>query len=169
MNSYNVDEIAIAQLIDGTQAGYKNIIGIPIFLNESCYFYSILDDCFFRGKICKIFRIEEELNPKEIYASIYDINFGKRNIKRNLVRMGIEKTTLTKEEIIIGGSTLLSAHLSDLDYPELKTSTDVDYRDLDNIEKHLIISELQYEQKLNRPIMYEDGLGNLCNKKRLIK
>lgn len=169
MNSYNIDEIAIAQLIvvnkDGGQVGFKNIMGIPIYMNEKCYFYSILDDCFFRGTI---FRSEEKLNHDEIYASIYDTDFGKRNIKENLMRKGIKKTTLTKEEIISGGFDLLSAYFSDLDYIDIKTSTDVDYRDLENLEKHLIINEIQYEEVLDRPIMYTDGILPPSNKKRLL-
>ena len=72
MNSYNIDDLVIANLIDGTESGLKNIIGIPIYVNDNCYFYSILDDCFFRGKICKIFRIEEELNPKAIGKPSFD-------------------------------------------------------------------------------------------------
>lgn len=170
MNSYNIDEIAIAQLIvvnkDGGRSGYKNIIGIPIYVNDKCFFYSILDDCFFRGTL---FRSEEKLNMNEIYASIYDTDFGKRNIKRNLMRNGVEKTTITKEEIISGGFDLLSAYLSDLDYIDIKTSTNVDYRDLSNLEKNLIINELQYEQILDRPIMYTDGTVPPSNKKRLIR
>ena len=72
MNNYNIDDIALAQLIivnkDGGHAGFKNIIGIQININEKLYFYSILDDCFFRGTI---FRSEEKLNQDEIYANIY--------------------------------------------------------------------------------------------------
>lgn len=135
-------------------------------MNDKCYFYSILDDCFFKGTL---FRSEENLNMNEIYASIYDTDFGKRNIKRNLMRNGVEKTTITKEEIISGGFDLLSAYLSDLDYIDIKTSTDVDYRDLENLEKNLIINELQYEQILDRPIMYTDGTVPPSNKKRLIR
>ncbi len=168
MNSYCIDDIALAQLIvvnkDGGRTGFKNIIGIPIYMNEKYYFYSILDDCFFRGTI---FRSDEILNQDEIYASVYDTDFGKRNIKRNLMRKGIEKNYLTKNEIIAGGFDLLSAYLSDLDYSELKTSTDVDYRDLSKLEKNLIISELQYEEVLDRPIMYTDGNVPPSNKKRI--
>lgn len=170
MNNYNIDDIAIAQLIiinkDGIQSGLKNIIGIPLFMNGKRYFYSILDDCFFKGTI---FRSGEELNQNELYASIYDTEFGKRNIKSNLMRKGNEKTTITKEEIILGGFDLLSAYFSDLDYIDIKTSTDVDYRDLDNLEKHLIITEIQYEEILDRPIMYTDGILPPSNKKRLLK
>lgn len=168
MNSYCIDDIALAQLIlvnkDGGHTGFKNIIGIPIYMNEKYYFYSILDDCFFRGTI---FRSNKILNQDEIYASIYDTDFGKRNIKRNLMRKGIKKNYLTKNEIIVGGFDLLSAYLSDLDYSELKTSTDVDYRDLSRLEKNLIINELQYEEVLNRPIMYTDGNVPPSNKKRI--
>ena len=174
MNSYNIGEIAIAQLIviedKGRSSGLKNIIGIPVSKNKECYFYSILDDCFFRGIIPEgNFYNIEELNKDELYALIYDINFGTRNIKKNLMRKVVEKTTITKEEIISGGFDLLSAYLSDLDYADIKASTDVDYRDLDNIEKHLIINELQYEQILDRPISYTDGIVPPSNKKRLIR
>ena len=170
MNNYCIDDISLAQLIvvnkDGGHAGFKNIIGIQVFVNEKIYFYSILDDCFFRGTI---FMSGEILNQDEIYANIYDKDFGKRNIKRNLVRNGIDKQYITKEEIISGGFDLLSAYLSDLEYPEIKTTTDVDYTDLSKLEENLIISELQYEEVLDRPIMYTDGTFTPSNKKRLLK
>lgn len=170
MNNYNIDDIAIAQLIivnkDGGHAGFKNIIGIQININEKLYFYSILDDCFFRGTI---FMSGEKLNQDEIYASIYDKDFGKRNIKRNLMKNGVDKQHITKEEIISEGFDLLSAYLSDLDYTEIKTTTDVDYTDLSKIEENLIISELQYEEVLDRPIMYTDGTFTPSSKKRLLQ
>ncbi len=168
MNNYCIDDISLAQLIEvtkgGTQAGIKNIIGIQIFVDKKIYFYSILDDCFFRGTI---FMSGEILNHNEIYASIYDKDFGKKIIKRNLMRMEIDKQYITKEEIISGGFDLLSAYLSDLDYPKIKTTTDVDYTDLSKLEENLIISESQFEEVLNRPIMYDDFISN--NKKKILK
>jgi len=170
MNSYNIDDIALAQLIivnkDREYASFKNIIGIPVYVNQKSYFYSILDDCFLRRII---FSGQEKTNQNEIYANIYDMDFGKRNIKRNLMKSGIEKTTITKEEIISGGFNLLGAYLSDLDYPEIKTTTDVDYTNLSKLEENLIISELQYEEVLDRPIMYTDGVNTPSNKKRFSK
>ena len=82
-------------------------------------------------------------------------------------RNGIYKQYITKEEIISGGFDLLNAYLSDLDYPEIKTATDVDYTDLSKLEENLIINELQFEEVLDRPIMYTDGTFTPSNKKRL--
>ena len=80
----------------------------------------------------------------------------------------ISKEFVTKDELI-ELKEKLDGYFSDLDYNNIKRTTDVDYKDFSSIEKNIIKTEYEYEEKLNRPIIYTDRIYKPSNKKRLIK
>lgn len=154
------------------RCGIKNAIGLIAYYNDEKLFYSILDDCFFR--------ILPEFNPRtdnykglsgHLFVELYEYQAPPYEIKTFGMQLYdfLKKDSVTKEEIIKNKGNYLWGYYSDLDYDLLKTETDVDYEDNSIIKDYIMDTELEYEQKLNRPIMYTDGIRPPSATKRLIK
>lgn len=170
---YPVKQIYSAHLQEvcpnNSRSGIKNIIGLIVVFNEEELFYSIFDDCFFR-----LLPSQEELtNNREQYSNRIFVDIYGRNtsctkslgeeLYERLQIEYISKNDIRKNRKILFG------YFSDLDYDLLKTETDVDYEDNLIIKDFIIDTELEYEQKLDRPIMYTDGTRTPSATKRLIK
>ena len=152
-----------------SRCGLKNVIGLIIFFNGEEYFYSIFDDCFFR-----LLPTQDEITNNlkkyvnKLFVDVYDRNtsymksFGIELYER------LQTDVITKLQILENKS-VLRGYFSDLDYDALKTDTDVDYENASMIFDNIIETELEYEQKLDRPIMYTDGIRPPCATKKLIK
>lgn len=154
------------------RCGIKNVIGLIVYFNNETLFYSILDDCFFR--ILPKFNPEKD-NYKDLVGQLFIEPYKYQAPPYELKTFGmklydyLKKDFVTKEEIIKNKEKLLWGYYSDFDYEFLKTKTDVDYEDESAINDYIIETELEYEQKLDRPIAYTDGICTPSATKKLIK
>ena len=156
---------------DGTKhiCGNKNVFGMCVLYKERKIFYSILDDCFFEIASYKNNFTNEMYIQRYIFVELYDrIPEYEPKILGEKIFCQTGKEFITKEELIELKERLYG-YFSDLDYDDIKKTTDVDYNESDNIEKNIIKTEYDYEEKLDRPIIYTDGIYKPSNKKRLIK
>ena len=113
--------------------------------------------------------MHEMYEQRYLFVELYDriLKYEPKILGEKLFAQ-IYKEFVTKDELIeLKGS--LYGYFSDLDYEDIKKTTDVDYKDSSSIDKNIIKTEYEYEQKLNRPIIYTDGIYEPSNKKRLIK
>lgn len=156
---------------DGTRhiCGNKNILGMCVVYEGRKIFYSILDDCFFEIKSYRSNFSHEMYEQRYLFVELYDrIPKYEPKILGEKLFDQIGKEFVTKDELI-ELKEKLEGYFSDLDYDDIKRTTDVDYKDFSNIDKNIIKTEYEYEEKLNRPIIYTDGIYEPSNKKRLIK
>lgn len=154
---------------DNSRLGLKNIIGLIIFFNGEEYFYSILDDCVF-----KLLPTPDEISnnygkySNKLFVDIYARNtsymksFGIKLYDR------LQTDFITKQQLIENKS-ILTGYFSDLDYDDITTDTDLDYENISMVMECIIETELEYEQKLDRPIMYTDGISPPSSAKKLIR
>ena len=57
----------------------------------------------------------------------------------------------------------------DFDYDKIKNDNKVDYQNQLTIEDNIIDTELEYEEKLERPIIHTYGMRKIASDKKLIK
>lgn len=144
---------------DRTIGGIKNIIGIVVEHYNEELFYSIFDDCFFRILPFRILPPREELvndwgkYSNRVFVQVYG-NLFTKTVGLELFEQ-TQKDFLTIEELI-ANKNFMSGHYSDLDYG-LKIDTKVDYENYLTIDENIIDSELDYREKLKRPITYDEG------------
>lgn len=149
--------------------GNKNIFGMCVVHKGRKLFYSILDDCFFEIKSYRSNFSHEMYVQRYLFVELYDrIPNYEPEILGEKIFNQIDKEFVTKDELIELKEKLYG-YFSDLDYDDIKRTTDVDYKDFSSIENNIIKTEYEYEQKFNRPIIYTDGIYEPSNKKRLIK
>lgn len=157
---YPTKEINYAWLLEmnqnRTMDGIKNIIGIIIEYNNEKLFYSILDDCFFKTLPSSEERINNfEKYANRIFVEVYHIDnpcispIGVELYKK------LEKDFLSKEEII-ANRKLIRGYYSDFDYYTYDDNN-VDYNNTSAINENIINSVSEYEQKLGRPITYDEN------------
>lgn len=154
---------------DNSREGLKNIIGLIISYNGEEYFYSILDDCIFK----LLPKLDEISNNYEKYSNKLFVDVYARNTSY-MKSFGIElydrlQTDFITKKQLIKSKSILIGYFSDLDYDDLKTDTNLDYENITIITDYLIETELEYEQKLDRPIMYTDGIRPPSSAKKLIR
>lgn len=152
-----------------SRSGIKNIIGLIVVFDNEEIFYSILDDCFFRLLPSQ----DELINNREQYSNRIFVEIHGRDTSY-MKSLGLElyerlQTEFISKNDIKNNRVFLWGYFSDLDYDLLKTETEVDYEDNSIIKDYIIDTELEYEQRMNRPIMYTDGIRTPSATKRLIK
>lgn len=153
---------------DTSRAGYKNIIGIVVKHNEEELFYSILDDCFFR--ILPSFNNNYKQYSDCIFVEVY--NYIEPPFEFKTVGMylydELKKEYITKEEIINNYKCIMG-YYSDFDYDKIKNDNKVNYLNKLTIEDNIIDTELEYEEKLKRPIIHTYGMRKISSNKKLMK
>lgn len=157
---YPTKEINYAWLLEmnqnRTMDGIKNIIGIIIEYNNEKLFYSILDDCFFKTLPSSEERINNfEKYANRIFVEVDDIN----NPYITPIGVGLYKRLgkefLTKEEII-ANRQFIRGYYSDFGH-DIYADNNVDYNNSSAINEKIINSVSEYEQKLGRPITYDEN------------
>lgn len=164
MQKFAMEKLILAQLMEsyeyGTFWGIKNMIGVIVEFSNKKYFYSIFDDCFFNiGPL-------ESSNWKvnELFAYPLDKKYGKE-LKESWKDDGINIDLISKEELI-DSKTMLTGYFSDLDYEDLKRTTDVEDLNFAFLNKYLIRTEIEYEEILDRPVSYVDDNYKINTRKR---
>lgn len=138
---------------DRRLGGIKNIIGLVVKHNDEEFFYSILDDCFFKILPSKQERISNnDIYTNKLFVEVYGIlqSVGEVFYKK------IKTDFITKDEIIKYRS-LIVGYYSDFDYiDKLEIDTKVDYEDNLAFDRYIISSEPEYREKQGRPITYDE-------------
>lgn len=151
--------------------GIKNILGVKVEYNGENLFYSILDNCFFRilPQYDPTRNVLERLQGR-LFVEVYDYQnppFEFKTLGMDLYEK-IKREYITKKDLI-AFKDFLRGHFSDLDYDLQKAETDIDFRKSKVVEKNIIDTVKQYEEKLGRPITFDSNHIYGPNKKKLLK
>ena len=161
---YRTLDLYAAWLVEVTpesRGGIKNIIGLKVQHKGENLFYSLLDDCFFRVFPSNdIYKYEHKGTQGCLLVEIYEYQAPPYELKTFGMELYnyIKKDYITKQELIEikKDKDWLFGYQSDFSYKLLKTDTNVDYEDSLLIDDYIIDTVEEYEEKIKRPLSYED-------------